>query len=110
MTQTSLSNQPQRSTLHSWGYYTELQEVFKRFEVAEVMPSPADVKSAFNARHRSDDVQVERISDKPDPSNDFYKAFDDFVRVCGRQNDWTHATYEKVCCGEESPQSLPSRP
>lgn len=31
------------------GYYTELQEVFKRFEVAEIMPSPADVKSAFNA-------------------------------------------------------------
>ena len=77
------------------GYYTEIQEIFKRFEVAEVMPSPADVKSAFNARHRSDDVQVERTSDKPDPSNNFYKAFDDFVRVCGRQNDWTHATYEK---------------
>ena len=91
----SLSNQPQRSTLHSWGYYTEIQGVFKRFEVAEVMPSPADVKSAFNARHRSDDVQVEPTSDKADTSNDFYKAFDEFVRVCGRQNDWTYATYEK---------------
>ena len=79
----SLSNQPQRSTLHSWGYYTEIQGVFKRFEVAEVMPSPADVKSAFNARHRSDDVQVEPTSDKADTSNDFYKAFDEFVRVCG---------------------------
>ena len=77
------------------GYYTELQEIFKRFEVAEVMPSPADVKSAFNARHRFDDVQAERTSDKPDASAEFYKAFDEFVRVCGRQNDWTHATYEK---------------
>ncbi len=77
------------------GYYTELQEVFKRFEVAEVMPSSADVKSAFNASHRSDDVQAEQTSDKPDASAEFYKAFDDFVRVCGRQNDWTHATYEK---------------
>ena len=77
------------------GYYTEIQEIFKRFEVAEVMPSPADVKSTFNARHRSDDVQVEPTSDKADTSNDFYKAFDEFVRVCGRQNDWTHATYEK---------------
>lgn len=28
------------------------------------------------------------------PSN-FYEAFDDFVRVCGRQNDWTHSTFEK---------------
>ncbi|SJM18130.1 site-specific integrase [Porphyromonas gingivalis] len=77
------------------GYYTELQEVFKRFEVAEVMPSPADVKNAFNARHRSDNVQEEQTSEKLDASAEFYKAFDDFVRVCGRQNDWTHATYEK---------------
>ena len=77
------------------GYYTEIQEIFKRFEVAEVMPSPADVKNAFSALHRSGDVQAEPTSDKPDPSTDFYKAFDDFVRVCGRQNDWTHATYEK---------------
>ena len=77
------------------GYYTELQEVFKLFEVAEIMPSPADVKSALNARHRSDDVQVEQTSDKLDASAEFYKAFDEFIRVCGRQNDWTHATYEK---------------
>ena len=77
------------------GYYTEIQEIFKRFEVAEVMPSPADVKNAFNALHRSGDVQAEPTSDKPDPSTDFYKAFDEFVRVCGHQNDWTHATYEK---------------
>ena len=77
------------------GYYTELQEIFKRFEVAEVMPSPADVKNAFNACHRSDDVEAEQTSDKPDASAEFYKAFDEFVRVCGRQNGWTHATYEK---------------
>ena len=77
------------------GYYTEIQEIFKRFEVAEAMPSPADVKSAFNARHRPDDVQEEQTSEKLDASEEFYKAFDDFVRVCGRQNDWTHATYEK---------------
>ena len=55
------------------------------------MPSPEDVKNAFNARHRSDDVQAEQT----DTSAEFYKAFDEFVRVCGRQNDWTHATYEK---------------
>ena len=77
------------------GYYTEIQEIFKRFEVAEVMPSPVDVKSAFNARHRPDDVQEEQTSEKLDASAEFCKAFDEFVRVCGRQNDWTHATYEK---------------
>ena len=77
------------------GYYTEIQEIFKRFEVAEVMPSPVDVKNAFNALHRSGDVQEEQTSEKLDASAEFYKAFDEFVRVCGRQNDWTHATYEK---------------
>ena len=65
------------------GYYTELQEVFKSFEVAEVMPSPADVKGAFNARYGSGDTQAKPTSDKADTSADFYKAFDDFVRVCG---------------------------
>ena len=27
--------------------------------------------------------------------NSFYKVFDEFVRDCGRQNDWTDSTYEK---------------
>ena len=29
------------------GYYTELQEIFKRFEVAEIMPSPARAEGGF---------------------------------------------------------------
>lgn len=33
------------------GYYTELQEIFKRFEVAKIVPSPAEVKEAFNNRY-----------------------------------------------------------
>ena len=77
------------------GYYTEIQEIFKRFEVAEVIPSPADVKKTFNAHHRSNDAQAEQTFDRPDPSNDFYKAFDEFVHVCSRQKDRAHATYEK---------------
>ena len=32
-------------------YYTELQEIFKRSEVAEIMPSPVEEKEAFNNRH-----------------------------------------------------------
>ena len=51
------TNKLKQSSSELLGYYTELQEVFKRFEVAEVMPSPADVKNAFNARHRSDDFR-----------------------------------------------------
>ena len=77
------------------GYYTELQEIFKRFEVAEIMPSPAEVKEAFNNRHGHNEKTELVSADTSNVPSNFYEAFDDFVRVCGRQNDWTHSTFEK---------------
>lgn len=77
------------------GYYTELQEIFKRFEVAEIMPSPAKVKEAFNNRHGQNEKTELASADTSNMPSNFYEAFDDFVRVCGRQNDWTHSTFEK---------------
>lgn len=77
------------------GYYTELQEIFKRFEVAEIMPSPAEVKEAFNNRHGQNEKTELASTDTSNVPSNFYEAFDDFVRVCGRQNDWTHSTFEK---------------
>ena len=78
------------------GYYTELQEIFKRFEVAEIVPSPAEVKEAFNNRYgQNEKIELASADTSNVPSN-FYEAFDDFVRVCGRQNDWTHSTFEKL--------------
>ena len=77
------------------GYYTELQEIFKRFEVAEIMPSPAEVKEAFNNGHGQNEKTELASTDMFNVPSNFYEAFDDFVRVCGRQNDWTHSTFEK---------------
>ena len=77
------------------GYYTELQEIFKRFEVADMMPSPAEVKEAFNNRHGQNEKTELASADTSNVPSNFYEAFDDFVRVCGRQNDWTHSTFEK---------------
>lgn len=77
------------------GYYTELQEIFKRFEVAEIMPSPAEVKEVFNNRHGQNEKTELVSADTSNVPSNFYEAFDDFVRVCGRQNDWTHSTFEK---------------
>ena len=77
------------------GYYTELQEIFKRFEVAEIIPSPAEVKEAFNNRHGQNEKTELASTDTSNVPSNFYEAFDDFVRVCGRQNDWTHSTFEK---------------
>ncbi|WP_304298580.1 site-specific integrase [Porphyromonas gulae] len=78
------------------GYYTEIQEIFKKFEVDEVMPTPEQIKEAFNALHRPAEEEAKPSKrKKATEGNDFYKVFDEFVRDCGRQNDWTHSTYEK---------------
>ena len=74
-------------------YYTEIQSIFKRFEVEDVMPTPEQIKKAFNALHKP-------VSEEPKPKKealpcDFFQVFDDFVEDCGRQNDWTNSTYEK---------------
>ena len=74
-------------------YYTEIQSIFKRFEVEDVMPTPKQIKEAFNALHKP-------MSEEPKPKKealpcDFCQVFDDFVEDCGRQNDWTNSTYEK---------------
>ena len=74
------------------GYYTEVQEIFKKFEVEEIMPTPEQIKEAFNALHKPIEEEVKPRKSTP---NAFYKVFDDFVRDCGRQNDWTDSTYEK---------------
>ena len=73
------------------GYYTEVQEIFKKFEVEEIMPTPEQIKEAFNALHNP----IEEVPPRKSTPNAFYKVFDEFVRDCGRQNDWTDSTYEK---------------
>ena len=74
------------------GYYTEVQEIFKKFEVEEIMPTPEQIKEAFNELHKPIEEEVKPRKSTP---NAFYKVFDEFVRDCGRQNDWTDSTYEK---------------
>ena len=73
------------------GNYTEIQDIFKKFEVEEIMPTLEQIKEAFNALHKP----IEEIKPRKSTPNAFYKVFDDFVRDCGRQNDWTDSTYEK---------------
>ena len=74
-------------------YYTEIHSIFKRFEVEDIMPTPEQIKEAFNALHKP-------VSDEPKPKKeallcDFFQVFDDFVEDCGRQNNWTDSTFEK---------------
>ena len=74
-------------------YYTEIQSIFKRFEVEDVIPTPEQIKEAFNALRKP-------VSEEPKPKKealpcDFFQVFDDFVEDCGRQNNWTDSTFEK---------------
>ena len=74
-------------------YYTEIQSIFKRFEVEDVMPTPEQIKEAFNALRKP-------VSEEPKPKKealpcDFFQVFDDFVEDCGHQNNWTDSTFEK---------------
>ena len=74
-------------------YYTEIQSIFKRFEVEDVMPTPEQIKKAFNALHKP--VSEEHKPKKEALPCDFFQVFDDFVEDCGRQNNWTDSTFEK---------------
>lgn len=74
-------------------YYMEIQSIFKRFEVEDVMPTPEQIKEAFNALHKP--VSEEHKPKKEALPCDFFQVFDDFVEDCGRQNNWTDSTFEK---------------
>ena len=69
-------------------YYTIMQEVFKEYEVKDIMPTPQEVKDSFNNKvNPTEEVQEEQKA--------FWEIFNEFVSECGKQNNWTDSTYEK---------------
>ena len=71
-------------------YYAEIQNVFKEFEVQEAMPTTQQLKDAFNLRMK--DANEEQ---QEETQINFWEVFDEFVKECGNQNNWTASTYEK---------------
>lgn len=73
-------------------YYTIIQNIFKIFETQNIFPTAEQIKKEFNNNKKS-------ITDGNDPLDtvivDFMCVFDEFVKECGRQNNWTEATYVK---------------
>ena len=74
-------------------YYADIQEIYKEFEVKDIMPSPQQLKDAFNDRYKPSEPEPEIM--EVSNSIDFNKAFDEFIKECGTQNSWGKATYEK---------------
>jgi integrase len=76
-------------------YYTDIQEIFKEFEVQDVIPNPQQLKDAFNDRNKQPELEVKPGKEEIPQSVIFEKAFKQFIKECGSQNSWGNATYEK---------------
>lgn len=68
-------------------YSNIIQAIFKEFEVQGSIPSPEQLKSAFNVR----------CGNKPDtlmPGATLFDVFHNFIKECGSQNNWSESTYK----------------
>ncbi|MBK5722628.1 site-specific integrase [Dysgonomonas sp. Marseille-P4677] len=68
-------------------YETQIHDIFKEYELKEIMPTPDQIKEAFNNKQKEREVEKQKFP--------FYKMFDEFVKERGAKNDWTVSTYEK---------------
>ena len=73
-------------------YESRIEKIFKIWETQEILPTPELLKKEFKAGQsiKSDDSSQSDIL-----KVDFIKAFDEFTKECGRQNNWTDSTFEK---------------
>ena len=69
-------------------YYSIMQEVFKEYEVKDIMPTPQEIKDSFNNK-------VNPTEEAQEKQKGFWEIFNEFVSECGKQNNWTDSTYEK---------------
>ena len=72
-------------------YCTEMQDIFKKFEVLNITPAPTQIRDAFNNKHH--DSEKEIIPEKIEL--DFMAIFDEFVKESNNQNNWAISTYKK---------------
>ncbi|WP_370641679.1 phage integrase SAM-like domain-containing protein [Prevotella sp. E9-3] len=75
-------------------------KVFHKYEFMEEMPIREQLKTDFNERISQKDDENGSYADYDKQvttvkKNVFWDAFREFIKVNGRQNDWTEATYEK---------------
>lgn len=75
-------------------YELVIQEVFKDFEVQDVMPTTELLKERFEwylaGKPEQKETEEGKLQGVP-----FWTSYDEFVKERGRMNDWTPATYQK---------------
>lgn len=77
---------------------TELQKIFKEYEVKEILPAPEELREAFNIKNKGESIKERDIKTALDavPAVSLWERFDEFVNVNGRNNNWTKSTVAKV--------------
>ena len=64
-------------------YGADIQEIFKEFEVEDVLPSPCQLKQAFNLRNKKAGAPEESGPER----QTLFDVFDQFTKECGLQNN-----------------------
>lgn len=79
--------------------YTEIQNIFKEFEVQNVMPTTEQVKDAFMLSTKvKDGAEQDKVKE---PSIKFMKAYDEFVSEGSIQNAWSDSTLKKFATAKK---------
>ncbi len=73
-------------------YSTDIQAIFKELEVFGIIPTPEQIRKAFTNKYKAPEPE---IVEPEKPSTNLMDVFNEFVKECGTQNNWTDSTYEK---------------
>lgn len=73
--------------------YTEIQNLFKEFEVQDVMPTPAQIRDTFYIKMKAEKEENHEV--KQEPELDFMKIFNKFLEENSKQNNWASSTLKK---------------
>lgn len=74
-------------------YFTEIQNIFKEFEVKDEMPTTVQLREAFNLATKKMDTEDNSVQEKPVLS--FWKVFNEFVSENSKRNNWANGTLQK---------------
>lgn len=74
-------------------YFTEIQNIFKEFEVKDEMPTTVQLREAFNLAIKKVEPEENTVQEKP--PLDFWKVFNEFVSENSKRNNWAKGTLQK---------------
>jgi integrase len=76
-------------------YYTNIQNIFKEYEVQENIPSPEQIRLAFASKIKKRKEDTETVDEDMKEEISFMQLLDEFVKECGTQNNWTVGTCDR---------------